>query len=168
MLTCTPKAVYFNFLSSFLLSQTIDCNRTFLGSIHSGCRFLTEIIQYLIGMIAGDTEFANYILHRDISLLLANLHNVGKLLIRLLRSKFHIPILAAATVRTTFQSFQEFLRGLNFQTAYRCEQCSPYSCKQYSRKRESGGNARKMGKKEMENFPLRVFIFFLKGKYIFP
>ena len=35
-------------------------------------------------------------------------------------------------------------------------------------KRESGGNARKMGKKEMENFPLRVFIFFLKGKYIFP
>ena len=68
-------------------------------------------------MIAGDTEFANYILHRDISLLLANLHNVGKLLIRLLRSKFHIPILAAATVRTTFQSFQKFLRGLNFQTA---------------------------------------------------
>ena len=68
-------------------------------------------------MIAGDTEFANHILHRDISLLLANLHNVGKLLIRLLRSKFHIPILAAATVRTTFQSFQEFLRGLNFQTA---------------------------------------------------
>ncbi len=25
-----------------------------------------------------------------------------------------------------------------------------------------------MGKKEIENFPLRVFIFFLKGKYIFP
>ena len=25
-----------------------------------------------------------------------------------------------------------------------------------------------MGKEEMENFPLRVFIFFLKGKYIFP
>ena len=99
-----------DFSSLFLLSQTIDRNRTFLGSIHSGCRFLTEIIQYLIGMIAGDTEFANYILHRDISLLLANLHNVGKLLIRLLRSKFHIPILATATVRTTFQSFQEFLR----------------------------------------------------------
>ena len=69
ILTSTPKAVYFNFLSSFLLSQTIERNRTFLGSIHSGCRFLTEIIQYLIGMIAGDTEFANYILHRDICLL---------------------------------------------------------------------------------------------------
>ena len=25
-----------------------------------------------------------------------------------------------------------------------------------------------MGKEEIENFPLRVFIFFLKGKYIFP
>ena len=24
-----------------------------------------------------------------------------------------------------------------------------------------------MGKEEIENFPLRIFIFFLKGKYIF-
>ena len=34
--------------------------------------------------------------------------------------------------------------------------------------RESDENAWKMGKEEIENFPLRVFIFFLKGKYIFP
>ena len=26
----------------------------------------------------------------------------------------------------------------------------------------------KWGKKEIENFPLRIFVFFLKGKYIFP
>ena len=45
---------------------------------------------------------------------------------------------------------------------------SPYPCKHYSRMRESDENARKMGKEEIENFPLRVFIFFLKGKYIFP
>ena len=25
-----------------------------------------------------------------------------------------------------------------------------------------------MGKEEIEYFPLRIFIFFLKGKYIFP
>ena len=30
--------------------------------------------------------------------------------------------------------------------------------------RESGENARKMGKEEMENFPLRIFIFSLKEK----
>ena len=29
-------------------------------------------------------------------------------------------------------------------------------------------NTRKMGIEEMENFPLRIFIFFLKRKYIFP
>jgi len=34
--------------------------------------------------------------------------------------------------------------------------------------RESDENTWKMGKEEIENFPLRVFIFFLKGKYIFP
>ena len=34
--------------------------------------------------------------------------------------------------------------------------------------RESCENTQKKGKKEMENFPLRIFIFFLKGKYIFP
>jgi len=37
-----------------------------------------------------------------------------------------------------------------------------YPCKQYSRKRESDENAWKMGEKEIENFPLRIFIFFLK------
>ena len=26
----------------------------------------------------------------------------------------------------------------------------------------------KMGKEEIENFPLRIFVFFLKGKYFFP
>ena len=37
-------------------------------------------------------------------------------------------------------------------------------CKQYFKKRLSGKNTRKMGEKEIENFSLRVFIFFLKGK----
>ena len=41
---------------------------------------------------------------------------------------------------------------------------SPSSlCKQYSQERKSGKNTRKMGKEEIENFSLRVFIFFLKG-----
>lgn len=29
-------------------------------------------------------------------------------------------------------------------------------------------NTHKMGKEENENFPLRIFVFFLKGKYFFP
>ena len=41
---------------------------------------------------------------------------------------------------------------------------SPYPCKQYSRKRKSDENTWKMGKEDIENFPLRVFIFFLKEK----
>ena len=85
--------------------------RTFLGSIHSGSRFLTEIIQHLIGMIAGDTEFTNHILHRDITLLLTNLYNISKLLIRLFWSRFHTPILSAAAIRVAFQPFQESFVG---------------------------------------------------------
>ena len=29
-------------------------------------------------------------------------------------------------------------------------------------------NTHKLGKEENENFPLRIFVFFLKGKYFFP
>ena len=37
-------------------------------------------------------------------------------------------------------------------------------CKQYSKERKSGKNTGKMGKEEILIFPLRFFIFFLKGK----
>jgi len=43
---------------------------------------------------------------------------------------------------------------------------SPNSCKQYSRMRESGENARKMGKEEMENFSLRKTTASLKRFFI--
>ena len=68
-------------------------------------------------MIAGNTEFTNHILHRDITLLLTNLYNISKLLISLLWSRFHTPILSAATIRMALQPFQKLLRRLNFQAA---------------------------------------------------
>ena len=74
------------------------------------------------------------------------------------------------TAKTFYSYFHKLLNfpNYNFLNLEPIPIFSPYPCKHYSRERESGENARKMGEKEMENFPLRVFIFFLKGKYIFP